>query len=535
MVTASKNKRVVTPLPRAVRVATPPPRVARAAKVGNSTTKGGKGGRVSSGRKRKQDESSEDESDEESTSDEESISSDPSSFDIRKHVVGINPDFETKGCGTRQPVYVKVKTEIYAFTRSDKEVKKGGSSHKSSSNGSISGSNTGARSGSNTGTRSGSNTGFRSGNGRVAGAKMSDSSRSRQSGKTTLSIDKKVSSRARGSNGSQTSHSKGSDGSRRSKKSSGKARTLLGENFEDEDDEDKGSNSDKDNSDNSSEESDDDIHNHVNLEGVEGFNKKKKKKRTDSSDNFDNDGVSIGGSTANDDVEIDTTELEEEAIEGDSLPGDDSEDDRDEDEAKSGMFGRAGANSKEKEKIIIDKIKSEKKKCGEHIDFNPIIAYNILKRVKEDDYYMLGIKLGSTRPQHVIITVLPIPPPPMRISSVVGSSNKNHGETDLTKHLRRILSSSIKLSDKLGLVPPDRDPLKEKRIHDCYSKLQKAIAAYINNDVRGVTRITNHTKIPLKSITQLWPKKNGMLRCQMAAKRVNFSARSVISQACTLT
>ena len=42
------------------------------------------------------------------------------------------------------------------------------------------------------------------------------------------------------------------------------------------------------------------------------------------------------------------------------------------------------------------------------------MAYNVLRRISDDDLRDMGLNLDYARPEWMIITVLPVPPPPVR-------------------------------------------------------------------------------------------------------------------------
>jgi len=64
-----------------------------------------------------------------------------------------------------------------------------------------------------------------------------------------------------------------------------------------------------------------------------------------------------------------------------------------------------------------------------------------------------------------------------------------------------------------------------------FDKLQRATAAYIDNDVHGVAPVTFHTKMPMKSMVDRLKTKEGRVRGNLNAKRVDFCARTVIGPA----
>ncbi|KAK0524548.1 DNA-directed RNA polymerase II core subunit rpo21, partial [Tilletia horrida] len=80
-------------------------------------------------------------------------------------------------------------------------------------------------------------------------------------------------------------------------------------------------------------------------------------------------------------------------------------------------------------------------------------AYQILKKMSSEDIDLLGLSEEHARPDWMIITVLPIPPPPVRPGIVEGGMGK--GEDDLTYKLAEVIkaNNSLRQLEREG-VPP---------------------------------------------------------------------------------
>lgn len=83
--------------------------------------------------------------------------------------------------------------------------------------------------------------------------------------------------------------------------------------------------------------------------------------------------------------------------------------------------------------------------------FTPLEVYNVLKKITDDDLALLGLSEEYARPDWMILTVLPVPPPPVRPSiSVDGGTLRS--EDDLTYKLGDIIraSSSVRKCEEEG-------------------------------------------------------------------------------------
>ncbi|KAL9939377.1 hypothetical protein V8E36_002190 [Tilletia maclaganii] len=148
-------------------------------------------------------------------------------------------------------------------------------------------------------------------------------------------------------------------------------------------------------------------------------------------------------------------------------------------------------------------------------------AYQILKKMSSEDIELLGLSEEHARPDWLIITVLPIPPPPVRPGIVEGGMGK--GEDDLTYKLAEIIkaNNSLRQLEREG-VPPHL-------MADYENLLQFHVATYMDNDIAGIPQAMQKSGRPIKSIRSRLKGKEGRLRGNLMGKRVDFSARTVIT------
>eukprot|EP00850_Spirogloea_muscicola_P018640 SM000173S03009 [mRNA] locus=s173:142606:150701:- [translate_table: standard] len=146
---------------------------------------------------------------------------------------------------------------------------------------------------------------------------------------------------------------------------------------------------------------------------------------------------------------------------------------------------------------------------------------NILKRISDADSELLGLNPRFARPDWLILQVLPIPPPPVRPSVMMDSSARS--EDDLTHQLAMI----VRHNDNLRRQEQNGAPTHV--INEFVQLLQFHIATYFDNDLPGQPRATQRSGRPIKSICQRLKAKEGRIRGNLMGKRVDFSARTVIT------
>ena len=156
-------------------------------------------------------------------------------------------------------------------------------------------------------------------------------------------------------------------------------------------------------------------------------------------------------------------------------------------------------------------------------NFTPLICYQILKKIKDEDVNFLGLSSVYSRPEWMIITSLAIPPPSVRPS--VRQSDNQRSEDDLTYALCNIIKSNKLLKQVL-----DNSNSNNKKIDDHQGYLQYLVSTYMDNEIPGVPQNAQRSSFrALKAITQRLKGKEGRLRGNIMGKRVDYSARTVIS------
>lgn len=146
----------------------------------------------------------------------------------------------------------------------------------------------------------------------------------------------------------------------------------------------------------------------------------------------------------------------------------------------------------------------------------------VFKRMTEEDMELLGFSPQWNRPEWMILTVLQVPPPAVRPS--VTNDNGQRCEDDLTHKL----SDTIK-TNKLLKARIDKGNASEEHLENLSQLLQFHVATYFDNQIPGLPPAQQRNGRRLKSISDRLKKKEGRIRGNLNGKRVDQSARSVIT------
>lgn len=145
----------------------------------------------------------------------------------------------------------------------------------------------------------------------------------------------------------------------------------------------------------------------------------------------------------------------------------------------------------------------------------------IFKRITDKDAEVLGFSRKFNRPEWMICTVLAVPPPSVRPS--VRSDTGQRSEDDLTHKLCDIVKSNNALKARI-----EKGASKEQ-VDIATQVLQYHTATFIDNKIPGINPAQQRTGRLLKSLSERLKSKEGRIRGNLMGKRVDFSARSVIT------
>lgn len=181
----------------------------------------------------------------------------------------------------------------------------------------------------------------------------------------------------------------------------------------------------------------------------------------------------------------------------------------------------------------LKELQDEQKFCLDHSDknFTPREARNILEHIDMTDLGILGFSSEKSRPEYMILEVLLVPPPIMRPDIMVSEGSHARGHNDLTQKLKDIVKANIALRETLHSGTESKT-VNEEKFAENLDLLQYHIATYMDNEIRGQKPALQRSGAPMRSLASRWKRKGGRIRGNLMGKRVNFSARTVISPEC---
>jgi DNA-directed RNA polymerase II subunit RPB1 len=151
----------------------------------------------------------------------------------------------------------------------------------------------------------------------------------------------------------------------------------------------------------------------------------------------------------------------------------------------------------------------------------PEVVLKIFRRISDEDVSFMGFSPQFSRPDWMICQVLAVPPPAVRPS--IKMDGQQRSEDDISHILVNIIKHNKTLQEKIN------EKAAQKVIDGWHDVLQYYIATQINNNIPGVGQVAQRSGRPLKSIMDRLNGKGGRVRGNLMGKRVDFSARSVIT------
>jgi DNA-directed RNA polymerase subunit A' len=155
------------------------------------------------------------------------------------------------------------------------------------------------------------------------------------------------------------------------------------------------------------------------------------------------------------------------------------------------------------------------------VRLTPIDIRARLENISDDDYKLLGINPTAARLEWSILTVLPVPPVTVRPSITLESGVRS--EDDLSHKLIDIIRINQRLRENLDAGAP------QLIVEDLWELLQYHVTTLMDNGVSGIPPARHRSGRALRTLAQRLKGKEGRFRSNLSGKRVDFSARTVIS------
>jgi len=144
-----------------------------------------------------------------------------------------------------------------------------------------------------------------------------------------------------------------------------------------------------------------------------------------------------------------------------------------------------------------------------------------LAAVPDEDLEALGIDPKYCRPEWMVLTCLLVPPVSVRPSITLETGDRS--EDDLTHKLVDIMRINQRLEANINAGAP------QLIIEDLWELLQYHVTTYFNNETANIPPARHRSGRPLKTLAARLKGKEGRFRYNLSGKRVNFSARTVVS------
>ena len=148
-------------------------------------------------------------------------------------------------------------------------------------------------------------------------------------------------------------------------------------------------------------------------------------------------------------------------------------------------------------------------------------VHEIFRHISDEECYILGMDPKFARPDWMLVTAMPVPPLCVRPAVVMFGSARN--QDDLTHKLADILKANNEL------IRNEQQGAAAHIILENVKMLQFHVATLSDNDMPGLPRAMQKSGRPLKAVKARLKGKEGRIRGNLMGKRVDFSARTVIT------
>lgn len=151
----------------------------------------------------------------------------------------------------------------------------------------------------------------------------------------------------------------------------------------------------------------------------------------------------------------------------------------------------------------------------------PVDVLERLEKIKDSDLQFFGLDPDHSRPEWMIVVIMPVPPITIRPSITL--ENGQRSEDDLTHKLTDIVRTNQRLAENIKSGAP------EVIIDELWDLLQYHITTFISNGSAQVPVARHKSNKKLKTLEDRIKGKEGRFRGSVLGKRVNYGARTVIA------
>lgn len=183
----------------------------------------------------------------------------------------------------------------------------------------------------------------------------------------------------------------------------------------------------------------------------------------------------------------------------------------------------------------LDKLEPEERADVARAKFTPYRAWLIMRGVTAADCASLGLDAEMAHPEAYVIRTLLVPPPCIRPSIMVTEGSRSLGIDDLTRMLQDVVKLNLSVKedvdaeerrgvDYLDTLVAMPAALEEKAL-----ALQTALNLYFKEDAPTGPGAKGGNAARRRNLAHRLKGKEGRVRGNLSGKRVDYSARTVIS------
>ena len=154
-------------------------------------------------------------------------------------------------------------------------------------------------------------------------------------------------------------------------------------------------------------------------------------------------------------------------------------------------------------------------------NLSAVAVQNVFKKISDEDCVRIGLDPKFARPDWMLVKVLPVPPPHVRPS--VSMDSVRRCEDDLTHKITDIVKANLTLKNAITQGQANHIVEQFEQL------LQYHVATFIDNQLPDMPQAQQRSGKPLKTLRQRLVGKEGRIRGNLVGKRVDFSARTVIT------